>query len=495
MSLAPTTARHLRSATPATRRRPWLHSVPAPEAGSLATSGTAFNRPRYQGEATPAEAAASSTAAPTLPAELATVGRGLTVPTLSGAVLDYAPLDHGASAPALQVVQDAVAAATATYSSVHRGNGWASRISSAHYEAARDEVARFVGARADDIVVFTRTTTDSFNLLARALPRRTTVIVFETEHHATLLPWDPARTVRLPVPATVRDAEALISDALARTSGERLLVLTGASNVTGEYWPIRRLARLARGAGARVALDAAQLAPHRSVDLTDLGVDYIAFSGHKVYAPYGAGVLAGRRDWLDAATPYLAGGGATVSVGRDRVTWQTGPARHEAGSPNVLGAVALAAACATLRRFSPAVRAHEEHLAGRLIGGLTQIAGVSTFTIFDGEVDRAPVVTFTIEGLDSSLVSAVLSAEHAIGVRDGKFCAHLLVDDLLAQEETGTAVRVSAGLGTTDAHVDRLLAAVADLAAFGPQHEYTHVEGQGWQPVRDTRLLEAARLW
>ena len=197
-------------------------------------------------------------------AELPVVGAGELIPTVHGEWVDYANFDHGASTPALASVAAAVERASLTYSSVHRGKGWNSRVSSALYEAAREEVAAFVGAREGDQVVFTRNTTDSFNLLARALPRDTTVIVFETEHHATLLPWDARRTLRLPVPASVKDAEALLRTGLKETAavkGPRLVVLNGASNVTGEYWPLERLVPIARAAGARVALDAAQLLP------------------------------------------------------------------------------------------------------------------------------------------------------------------------------------------------------------------------------------------
>ncbi|CAN7481186.1 aminotransferase class V-fold PLP-dependent enzyme [Knoellia sp. LjRoot47] len=468
------------SSTPHTitrdRRQPWLRSVPAPAAAPRA----------------PGSSRGGSTVA--VPAVVAAP----TVPTCDGRLVEYANFDHGASTPALASVVAAVEKATATYSSVHRGQGWTSQVSSHYYEAARDEVSRFVGAREGDEVVFTRNTTDSFNLLAKALPRRTQVIVFATEHHATLLPWEERRTTRLPVPLTHQDAEALLREALKRsTSSSTLVVLSGASNVTGEYWQVERLAALARGRGARVALDAAQFAGHRRIDLDSLGVDYVAFSGHKIYAPYGAGVLVGRSDWLDKAAPYLAGGGATAAVGPLSTTWKTGPARHEGGTPNVLGAIALAAACAAVRENRGAIEAHERRLTERLVTGLRDIDGVETFSIFGDESDRAPVVTFTVDGLESSLVSAALSAEHGIGVRDGKFCAHLLVDALLSDEEAGTttAVRVSAGLATTEAHVERLLAAVASLAADGPGTAYEQVEGRGWVPVEDQRETLVDLLW
>jgi selenocysteine lyase/cysteine desulfurase len=426
------------------------------------------------------------------------------VPTLSGDWVDYANLDHAASTPAFERVSRAVESATRTYSSVHRGTGWLSRVTSAHYEAARDEVARFVGAREDDVVVFTRGTTDSVNLLARALPRDTTVIVFSSEHHATLLPWSRRGTVRLPVPGSSRDAEVLLESALrelpagtARRPQHALVVLTAASNVTGEFWPVERLTAIARRHGARVLLDAAQSAAHRLIDLATLDVDWVAFSGHKVHAPFGTGVLAGRRDWLDAAEPYLAGGGATAAVTPEATRWATGAARHEAGSPNVLGAVALAAACATIREHRVAIEAHEAALTQRLLDGLRAIDGISTYSLFGDDTERGPVVTFTVDGLDSHLVAASLSAEHGIGVRAGKFCAHILVDTLLGEgsDEHDTAVRVSAGLASTDEHVDRLLAAVATLAVDGPGAEYQHTADQGWVPVDDTRELDAPLPW
>lgn len=428
----------------------------------------------------------------------AVVSADLGVPTLRRTVVDYANFDHAASTPALVAVTQAVDSALRTYASVHRGNGYASQVTTQWYEAARQEVRQFVGAGARDEVIFTRNTTDSFNLLARALPRKTVVFVFSTEHHATLLPWEPRRTVRLPVPGSVRDAEILLEQALASTPAtHRLVVLGGASNVTGEIWPARELAGIARKHGARVAVDAAQLAAHRRIDLEDLGADYVAFSGHKLYAPYGTGVLAGRRDWLDAAAPYLAGGGATASVTERGVRWHEGAARHEAGSPNVIGAIALAAACATLRRSRQAVEAHEAALGRRLHDGLREIDGVQTYSLFGAEHQRVAVVTFTIEGLDPALVSAALSAEHGIGVRDGKFCAHLLVDALLEdwdEAAPGTAVRASIGLATTAEHVERLLRAVADLAENGPVFGYEETSA-GWVPVDDPRDLSAPLPW
>ncbi|OEV06406.1 aminotransferase class V-fold PLP-dependent enzyme, partial [Streptomyces oceani] len=180
------------------------------------------------------------------------------------------------------------------------------RLSTDRYERSRADIARFLGCREDDEVVFTRSTTDSLNLLAHALPPGTRVFVFETEHHAALLPWrrHGRDTTLLPAPRSPREAVAALDRAL-RTApeGPRLVCVTGASNVTGELWPVAELTRVARRHGARTVLDAAQLVPHHPVDMAALDVDWVAFSGHKLYAPFGAGVLAGSPEWLRDAEP------------------------------------------------------------------------------------------------------------------------------------------------------------------------------------------------
>lgn len=238
-------------------------------------------------------------------APLAVLGHDVQVPLATGEKVGYAALDYAASAPALQRVWDDVAAYAPYYGSVHRGAGYLSQLSTDLFEQSRRTVADFLDLRAGDQVVFTRATTDSLNLLAGALPAGTRVFAFETEHHASLLPWRHAGlTVEyLRAPRSHAEAVAALDAALAAGSpdGPRLLCVTGASNVTGELWPIAELTETAHRHGARVVLDAAQLAPHHRLSVRELDVDWVAFSGHKLYAPFGAGVLAGRSDWLDAA--------------------------------------------------------------------------------------------------------------------------------------------------------------------------------------------------
>jgi selenocysteine lyase/cysteine desulfurase len=435
----------------------------------------------------------------------AVLGGDLPVPLADGRTVTYANLDYAATAPCLAVVAEAVSELLPWYASVHRGAGAASRRCTREYEQARETIADFLDARADDHVIFTRNTTDALNLLARALPAGTTVIGWDGEHHANLLPW--SRMIRLPVPADPAEAAGQLTAALASRAGPALVTVTGASNVTGEIWPIAELAEVAHAHGARLAVDAAQLAPHRPVSLSVSGIDYLAMSGHKAYAPFGAGVLAGRADWLDAAPPYLAGGGATAYVGAaGDVRWHAGPARHEAGTPNLIGSVALATACAQLAAADrPALEAAEHELLTRLRAGLAELPGVQELRMFSPAHDRVGIVTFVVAGREAADVSAHLAAAHGIGVRDGQFCAHPLARRLLAEardragQEHGenairtsqphgenairasqphgenairarqphgeNAIRASIGIGSTVEHIERLLRGVAELTA------------------------------
>ncbi|MBU5421402.1 aminotransferase class V-fold PLP-dependent enzyme [Cellulomonas hominis] len=420
---------------------------------------------------------------------LPVVGGDTPVPLVDGRAVPYANLDYAASAPALESVAARVVEVLPLYASVHRGAGYLSQVSTALYEASRAAVARFAGARADDVAVITRNTTDALNLLAGCVPEGGRVLVLDIEHHANLLPW--VRSVRgsgrvatiLPAAPTVAETLAALRTELARQP-YALVTVTGASNVTGESLPIASVVALAQEGGARVAVDGAQLLPHRAFSLAESGVDYVAFSGHKTYAPFGAGALVGRRDWLDEGTPYLAGGGAVRDVRTDRTLWQPAPARHEGGSPNVLGAVALAEACDTLSALPDgALAAHEAALRDRLLDGLATIPGVRVLRLWPDSADPVGVVSFTVEDHDSGLVAAYLSAEHGVGVRDGRFCAHPL---LARVGVTGGAIRASVGVGTTAGTVDRLLDGLRAYLGEGPRAAYEVVDGC-WTVAGDTR--------
>jgi len=433
----------------------------------------------------PTGVAPSSPQVPPL-AEL--LGADLQVPLVTGGTTRYANLDLAASAPALRPVGARVAELLPLYSSVHRGAGYASAVCTAAYEAARGEIAAFVGARADDpdrgdIVQIVRNTTDALNLLATAVSGP--VVHLDVEHHANLLPWQRLGGRVVSARATLAQTLDAIEAAIVESQAA-LLAVTGASNVTGELLPVAQLAGLAHAHGARIVVDGAQLVPHRRIDIAALGVDYLAFSGHKLYAPFGAGVLVGRRDWLEAAPAYLAGGGAVRQVSVEGTDWAPVPARHEAGTPNVVGAVALAAACQTLAALPDgALTAHEAALSEQLRQGLGAIAGVRLLALWPGEVERIGVVSFTVDGYPAELTAQYLSAEHGIGVRDGRFCAHPLLARLT---DGATAVRASLGVGSSSEDVDRLVAAITALVEDGPCWRYADAAGD-YLPLEDPRSL------
>ncbi|MFD8089734.1 aminotransferase class V-fold PLP-dependent enzyme [Streptomyces malaysiensis] len=449
-----------------------------------------------------ASASADSSVAACEP--LPVLGGDVLVPLVTGGEVTYAALDYAASAPALRRVWDDIAAYAPYYGSVHRGAGYLSQLSTDLFENSRKDVAAFLGCREDDQVVFTRSTTDSLNLLAAVAPRGTEVFVFETEHHASLLPWEQRAdlTVRyLSAPRSPRQAVETLERALAgRAGGPALVCVTGASNVTGELWPVRELAAAAHAHGARIVLDAAQLAPHHPVDIAEADVDWVAFSGHKLYAPFGAGVLAGRADWLREARPYLAGGGASRKVARRDdggvdVEWHTTAARHEAGSPNVIGVYAIASACKALTEAGfEGLVARERQLIEKVRAGLAEVPEVRVLSLFGDDAPRVGVLSFVVEGWNSSHFAAALSAEYGIGVRDGLFCAHPLVRTLLDSEpdepgECGApeaapgeralnAIRVSFGAGTPDEHVERFVGAVKELVRDGARWSYRTEDGR-----------------
>jgi selenocysteine lyase/cysteine desulfurase len=396
------------------------------------------------------------------------------VPCADGHPRRYVNLDYAASTPVLAAVWDMVEAFVPWYSSVHRGTGAKSQVSTAAYEHARDVVAGFVGVP-DACTVFVRNTTEAINVLATALPAGTTVLSTPVEHHANMLPWRRHDLRMLPFTTSADELLTLTEDALRETP-IGLLAVTGASNVTGEVWPLAELATLAHAHGAQLFVDAAQLAPHRAIDMARDGIDHLAFSGHKLYAPFGAGALVSRVPVH--GEPLLHGGGAIKLVTLDDVIWADAPDRYEAGSPNVIGAVAFAAACEALDKLGmDAIADRERALSAHLHDGLATIGGLTQLALWPGHPDRVGVASFTLHGHRAEDLAARLSTDYAIGVRHGCFCAHPLITRLLNVPEAEAqrlheelragrepdlpgAVRASIGLGTTLADIDALIGAL-----------------------------------
>jgi selenocysteine lyase/cysteine desulfurase len=362
------------------------------------------------------------------------VGDDLWVPVLEGGPRQYVDLDTAATTSASTAVTRAVQDFLPWYSSVHRGAGVKSQHTSARYEEARHTLVRFVGGDpATHMALFPRNTTEGLNLLAfrLGLSRDDVVVTTAVEHHANLLPW--RRHARLRV-VEVDEGGTFETDAVVAALDERptprVLAITGASNVTGWLPDLPAIAAAARERGVLVVVDAAQLVGHRPVDMTALGVDVLAFSGHKMYAPFGAGGLIVPRRLFADGEPFLVGGGAVKAVAYDDVVWEDGPDRDDAGSPNVVGVVALAAAADELRSDGwPAVLVHEQFLVRALDTELATVPGLRRLGPVSG--DRLPVAAFNLDGVPHGVLAARLAHEFAIGTRSGCFCAHPYMGRLL----------------------------------------------------------------
>jgi selenocysteine lyase/cysteine desulfurase len=417
-------------------------------------------------------------------------GVDLPVPVAGGGSVTGINFDNAASTPPLKRVRDVINGFSDVYSSVHRGTGYKSRLSTEAYEQARELVARFLNIdEKAQVVIFVKGTTDALNRIAAEQARLDgrQVLVTEMEHHADLLPWrHRSGHVMVGLSDDGHIDLGAIEEALKKGEGKiGLVALCGASNVTGFVSPIHEVAELAHRYGARISVDAAQLAPHHRIDVRPSGdpghLDFVALSGHKMYAPYGAGVLVAPRDFFEGA-PEVMGGGAISIVTWDDTVWADLPDREEAGSPNVIGAVALGVAIETVGELGfEEMLDYEAGLGRRLLGALSEIPGVGVLGGLSTDGGRLALASFVIEGLHHGLVAAALSHEWGISVRNGCFCAnpyvfhllHMSKDAVNAVENEVTqghrkalpgAVRASLAPYNTQSEVDRFVDAVSQIA-------------------------------
>ena len=421
------------------------------------------------------------------------VGLEVRTPILDGQMIAYTNLDNAASTPALKHVQNTVDHFLAYYSSVHRGTGFKSQLSTHAFESARQQVLAFLGADPEHFIcIFGKNTTEAINKLARRFPfveGKNIVLVSAMEHHSNDLPWRAVANI---------DHIKLLKDGqldeddfdakLARYNGQVALVaITGASNVTGFINPVHRLAEKAHAAGAEILVDCAQLAPHRQVRMGDLDdpahLDFVVISAHKMYAPFGSGALVGRGEFFRHGEPDLRGGGQVEIVTLDQVVWSEPPDREEAGSPNTIGAVALAAAAAQLEALGmDKIAAHEAELTAYALEQLKTISGVRIYGNSDPyqAAERLGVIPINLDGLSHFLVAAILGYEFGIGVRNGCFCAHPYLLHLLGVPEKDAhsireailsndrrdvpgMVRISFGLYNSKDDIDRVVEALKTI--------------------------------
>ena len=379
-------------------------------------------------------------------------------------------LDSGATSQKPNVVIDAEANFyRRTNAAVHRGAHQLAEEATEAYEGARAIVAKFLGANADEIV-FTKSATESINLLAYAMGNASKgnrfhlgggdrIVVTEMEHHANLIPWQQLskRTgaklswfnVDVDGRLDLSNIDSIIQD------DTKIVALTHQSNVLGTINPLHAIVARAHQVGAVVILDACQSAPHMSIDVKELGVDFLAFSGHKSLGPTGVGVLWGRAELLDELPPFLFGGSMISSATMTDATWAPVPRKFEAGVPNMAQAVGLGTALEYLENIGlENIHAHEIALTGRLIEGLLNIDGVKIFGPTDLEM-RGGVVAFTVEDLHPHDVGQYLDSI-GVAVRTGHHCAW----PLNKKFGVNSTVRASIYLYNDETDIDALIEGV-----------------------------------
>ncbi len=376
----------------------------------------------------------------------------------------FAYLDSASSAQKPRAVIEAVAGLySGSYANVHRGLYPLAVRADAAFEGARDTVRRFLGAGRREEVVFTRGTTEAINLVARSWlrPRLSAgdeVLVTELEHHSNIVPWQIvcAEAGARVVPAPIDGRGEVDLEALERLLSERtrLVAVTHVSNVLGTVVPVAEVARLARARGAAVLVDGAQAAPHLPLDVGGLGCDFYCFSGHKAFGPTGIGVLWGRHELLSEMPPWQGGGDMIRRVSFAGTTFADPPARFEAGTPNIAGAVGLAAALDYLRGCDPEARAAHEH--DLLEHALERLAAIPGVTALGAPSRRSSAISFVVDGVHPHDVAHVL-ADAGVAVRAGHHCAQPLMERLGVPATT----RASFALYNTRADVDLLAAGLA----------------------------------
>jgi cysteine desulfurase/selenocysteine lyase len=371
----------------------------------------------------------------------------------------WAYLDTAATAQKPQPVIDAITRGYAeTYATVHRGVYQRSADMTLAYEAARRRIARFIGAGSADEIVFVRGATEGINLVAECWAREQLkagdrILLSTLEHHSNIVPWQlAAERVGAAIDVIPLTEDHRIDlDAMAAmiTPAHKLVALGHVSNVLGSVLDGRRAADIAHSVGAKILLDGCQAVPRLAVDVAALDCDFYVFSGHKLYGPTGIGVLWARPDLLDAMPPYQGGGSMIDRVTFAKTTYAPPPARFEAGTPHIVGALGLHAAIDYVAAIGlDAIHAHETALVAKTRDALSQINSVRLF----GPADSAGIVSFAIQGVHPHDIGTILDEER-VAIRAGHHCAQPLMDAL----GVPATARASFGVYNGAADVDALV--------------------------------------
>lgn len=415
-------------------------------------------------------------------------------------------LNNAATTPPFEKTLEAVNQYLQTYGALHRGTGPYANATFRNTEDAVRTIREFIGAGDEHALLFTANATMAINQFARLIPlkKEDVVITSTIEHSSNTLPWQynidtDARTVFV----NAFDDGSLDYEELERAAQEhganlRLIAITGASSLTGQILDVERVSRLAHAHGALLFIDAAQLAPHRPIDMRAQGIDALAFSAHKLYAPFGLGVLALPKKLLDAR-PRDVGGGSADMVSNTNTVWAPAIERHQPGTVNTTGIIATAASCKTIKDTGwPDIVDHERELTRYAAERLATVPGITMYVPPEKYIteDRLGIFPFNLDGMHHALVSAILDTEYGIESRAGTICSHRLVrrwfdvDDrsqksiekkVAAGDKLASygIVRVSLGIHNTKEDIDTLVSALKEISAGKSARTYTPLPQEG----------------
>lgn len=378
-------------------------------------------------------------------------------------------LDTGASAQKPQCVIDKMLKVySEDYANVHRGSYLLSEEITLEYEKARKIVQKFINAKSDKEIVFTRNATESINLVAAAWGRKflkkgDEILISEAEHHANLIPWQQVRdetgcTLKI---FKIADDGSFVWDEYAKLLSEKtkLVAVTAMSNVLGTIFPIKKMAQAAHNVGALILTDACQFAVHHQIDVQDMDCDFLAFSGHKTYGPSGIGVLYGKYDILDSMPPYQCGGDMVDHVSYEKTTFAEPPARFEAGTPAIVQAIGLGEALNFMMNLGmDNITAHEKELTKYATEKLSEIDGLVQIGTAK---DKGGVFSFVLKGVHPQDMAFILDKE-GVALRVGHHCAEPLVHRMGYE----SVARATLGLYNTKEDIDRLVKAIEKAKTF-----------------------------
>ncbi|MCB2292295.1 aminotransferase class V-fold PLP-dependent enzyme [Clostridium algoriphilum] len=363
------------------------------------------------------------------------------VPLISGKCVTAINFDNAATTPPFKSVMEDIIDFAPWYSSIHRGEGYKSQLTTKLYENSRIVVSNFVNANVNNTVIYVKNSTEAFNKLSNLLYepyKRNVILTTDMEHHSNDLPWRDKFIVDY---ISIDEAGMLSLEDLEAKLNKynnyiRLVTITGASNITGYKNKIYDIAKLVHKFGSKLLVDGAQLVPHAPFIMSnknlEYNIDFLIFSAHKMYAPFGIGVLIGPKSILDKCEPDIVGGGTVDIVTHDYIKWNDSPQRHEAGSPNVIGSIALVSAIKTLSNIGMNnVERIERNLTSYAICQIRNIPNLKIYCDLSKETSRVSIIPFNIYGIQHALVAKILSYEFGISVRSGCFCAQPYVVKLL----------------------------------------------------------------